>query len=70
MGISVQPARLRTASDKGILERFFLTLRLELLQYLPGYKGPDVYSRGVSPESEAMLYLDEIEQLHPPVDRR
>jgi transposase InsO family protein len=63
MGISIQPARLRTASDKGILERFFLTLRLDLLQYLPGYKGPDVYSRGVSPESEAMLYLDEIEQL-------
>ena len=27
MGISIQPARLRTASDKGILERFFLTLR-------------------------------------------
>jgi hypothetical protein len=63
MGISIQPARLRTAQDKGILERFFLTLRLDLLQYLPGYKGPDVYSRGVAPESEAMLYLDEIEQL-------
>ena len=63
MGISIQPARLRTASDKGILERFFLTLRLDLLQYLPGYKGPDVYSREVSPESEAMLYLDELEQL-------
>jgi hypothetical protein len=31
--------------------------------YLPGYKGPDVYPRGVSPESEAMLYLDELEQL-------
>jgi transposase InsO family protein len=62
MGISIQPARLRTASDKGILERFFLTVRLNLLQYLPGYKGPDVYSRGLSPESEAMLYLDEIEQ--------
>jgi transposase InsO family protein len=63
MGISIQPARLRTGQDKGILERFFLTLRLDLLQYLPGYKGPDVYSRGVSPESEATLYLDEIEQL-------
>ncbi len=63
MGISIQPARVRTGRDKGILERFFLTLRLDLLQYLPGYKGPDVYSRGVSPESEATLYLDEIEQL-------
>jgi transposase InsO family protein len=63
MGISIQPARIRTGQDKGILERFFLTMRLDLLQYLPGYKGPDVYSRGVSPESEATLYLDEIEQL-------
>jgi hypothetical protein len=63
MGISIQPARVRTGQDKGILERFFLTLRLDLLQYLPGYKGPDVYSRGVSPESEATLYIDEIEQL-------
>jgi transposase InsO family protein len=63
MGISIQPARLRTATDKGILERFFLTLRLGLLQYLPGYKGPDVYSRGVKPERDAFLYLDELEAL-------
>jgi hypothetical protein len=63
MGISIQPARLRTATDKGILERFFLTLRLGLLQYLPGYKGPDVYSRGIKPEADAFLYLDELEAL-------
>lgn len=63
MGISIQPARLRTATDKGILERFFLTMRLGLLQYLPGYKGPDVYSRGVAPESEAFFYIDELEEL-------
>lgn len=63
MGISIQPARLRTATDKGILERFFLTLRLGLLQYLPGYKGPDVYSRGIKPEADAFLFLDELEAL-------
>lgn len=63
MGISIQPARLRQGQDKGILERFFLTLRLDLLQHLPGYKGPDVYSRGVAPESDAFFFLDEIEQL-------
>lgn len=63
MGISIQPARLRTATDKGIVERFFLTLRLGLLQYLPGYKGPDVYSRGIKPEADAFLYLDELEAL-------
>ncbi len=63
MGISIQPARLRTATDKGIVERFFLTMRMGLLQLQPGYKGPDVYSRGVNPEEEAFWYLDELEAL-------
>ena len=63
MGISIQPAHLRTGRDKGIVERFFLTLRHGLLQHLPGYKGPDVYSRGVSPELDAFLYIDELEQM-------
>jgi transposase InsO family protein len=41
MGISIQPARLRTGRDKGPVERFLRTLREDLLQALPGYKGPD-----------------------------
>lgn len=63
LGISVQPARLRTGRDKGPVERFFLTLRVGLLQELPGYKGPDVYSRGVAPEQDAWFYLDELEAI-------
>lgn len=63
MGISIQPARLRTGRDKGVIERFFRTLREDLLQVLPGYKGPDIYSRGASPESDAFFYIDELEQL-------
>jgi transposase InsO family protein len=63
MGISIQPARLRTGRDKGVVERFFRTLREDLLQMLPGYKGPDIYSRGVSPESDAFFYIDELEQI-------
>jgi transposase InsO family protein len=63
MGISIQPARVRTATDKGMIERFFLSLRLDLLQHLPGYKGPDVYSRGVDIEADAFLYIDELEAL-------
>ncbi|WP_041297794.1 Mu transposase C-terminal domain-containing protein [Mycobacterium sp. MOTT36Y] len=63
LGISIQPARIRTGRDKGILERFFLTVREGLLQHLPGYKGPDVYSRGESPEHEAFFYVDELEQI-------
>ena len=63
MGISIQPARLRTGRDKGPVERFFRTLREDLLQALPGYKGPDVHSRGLDPESDAFFYLDELEAI-------
>jgi transposase InsO family protein len=63
MGISIQPARLRTGRDKGPVERFFRTLREDLLQALPGYKGPDVHSRGLNPESEAFFFLDELEAI-------
>ncbi|AMU23408.1 Mu transposase C-terminal domain-containing protein [Mycobacteroides abscessus] len=63
MGISIQPARLRTGRDKGPVERFFRTIREDLLQVLPGYKGPDVHSRGLDPEAEAFFYLDELETI-------
>ncbi|MEZ0108765.1 transposase InsO family protein [Catenulispora sp. EB89] len=61
MGISIQPVRLRTGRDKGPVERFFKTLREDLLQGLPGYKGPDLFSRGVDPEGEAFYFLDELD---------
>ena len=63
MGISIQPARVRTGRDKGPVERFFRTLREGLLEALPGYKGPDVYSRGLNPEGDAFLFLDELEEI-------
>lgn len=63
LGISIQPARLRTGRDKGPVERFFRTIREDLLQILPGYKGPDIHSRGLDPESEAFFYLDELEAI-------
>jgi transposase InsO family protein len=63
LGISIQPARIRTGRDKGVIERFFRTLREDLLQVLPGYKGADVYSRGESPELETFFYIDELEQI-------
>ena len=46
MGISIQPARLRTGRDKGAGGALFRTLREDLFQILPGYKGPDVHSAG------------------------
>ena len=63
MGISIQPARLRTGRDKGPVERFFRTLREDLLQALPGYKGPDIFSRGEKPEDDAFFFLDELEEI-------
>ncbi|MGW2225910.1 transposase [Streptomyces formicae] len=63
MGISIQPARLRTGRDKGPVERFFRTLREGLLEALPGYKGPDIHTRGEDPESEAFFFLDELEAI-------
>jgi hypothetical protein len=61
MGISIQPARIREGRDKGPVERFFKTIREGFLQELPGYKGPDVYSRGAAPERGAYLFIDEME---------
>lgn len=63
LGISIQPARVRVAHDKGPVERFFRTVREGFLLELPGHKGPDLYSRGVSPEREAVFFIDELEAL-------
>lgn len=63
LGISVQPARKKTPTDKSMVERLFETINDGILQYLPGYKGPDVYSRGAAPEDEAVYFVDELEQI-------
>ena len=68
MGISIQPARLRTGRDKGPVERFFRTLREELLQALPGYKGPDVHSRGRDSGGRCVLLPRRVGGDHPGVD--
>ncbi|KDA44892.1 Mu transposase C-terminal domain-containing protein [Frankia sp. BMG5.23] len=63
LGISVQPARVAQATDKAAVERFFRTLREQLLVALPGYKGPDVHHRGADVEEQAFYFLDELEEL-------
>lgn len=63
LGISIQPARIREPRDKAPVERFFLTIREGLLQHLDGYKGPDLYSRGLNVESRAFYYVDELEAI-------
>lgn len=63
LGISIQPAIARKPTDKPTVERFFRTLRQSLLQHLPAYKGPDVYSRGENIERDAFYYMTELEQI-------
>ena len=63
LGISIQPAQPKKPTDKPTCERFFKTLREGLIQHLPGYKGPDVYSRGEHVEDAAFLFVSELEDI-------
>jgi len=63
LGINVQPAISHKPTDKPTIERFFRTLRQQLLEHLPAYKGPDVYSRGKDVEAEAFYYVAELEAI-------
>jgi transposase InsO family protein len=63
LGISIQPAQPKKPTDKPTVERFFRTLREGLIQYLPAYKGPDVYGRGEAIEDAAFFYLHELENV-------
>ncbi|MFE1880143.1 integrase [Streptomyces diastatochromogenes] len=62
LDISLQPARPHTPTDKPV-ERWFKTINQGLLAALPGYKGPDVYSRGEKVEDEAYFFVDELEAI-------
>ena len=61
LGISIQPAQPKKPTDKPTCERFFKTLREGLIQHLPAYKGPDIYSRGEHVEDAAFLFTHELE---------
>jgi len=63
LGISIQPAQPHKPTDKPTIERFFKTLREGLIQHLPAYKGPDVYSRGERVEDGAFLFVHELEDV-------
>ncbi|MEV0133683.1 helix-turn-helix domain-containing protein [Dactylosporangium sp. NPDC050688] len=63
LGISIQPAQPHKPTDKPTVERFFRSLREGLVQHLPAYKGPDIYSRGERVQDEAFLFLHELEDV-------
>ena len=63
LSINIQYARPYTPTDKAHIERLFRTIREQFWQRLPGYKGPDVWSRGAKAmvEDQAFLFLHELE---------
>lgn len=61
LGINLQLARTYTPTDKSQVERAFRTIREDFVENLPGYKGPDLYSRGLNVEDDAFYFLDEID---------
>lgn len=63
LGINIQPAIPHKPTDKPTVERFFRTLRQQLLEQLPAYKGPDVSSRGKNVEEKAFYYVSELETI-------
>src|SRR5712691_393700 len=63
LGITIAPAQPKKPTDKPTVERFFKTLREDLIQYLPAYKGPDVYSRGERVEDQAFFFIHELEDI-------
>jgi hypothetical protein len=63
LGISVQPSRIRTPTDKAIVERTFGSINSLFCQYVAGYTGSDVTRRGLDPESEAVWTLPQLQEL-------
>ncbi len=63
LGISVQPARPATPTDKGIVERTFCSINTLFTQHLAGYTGSNVSRRGAHVEAEAVWTLPDLQDL-------
>lgn len=63
LGISLQPARPRTPTDKAIVERTFGSINSLFCQYVAGYTGSDVTRRGADPAAEAVWTLPQLQDL-------
>ena len=61
-GSNFLPARKMRARDKHAVELTFRMIRQLLLEELPGYRGMDVADRGVDPEGDASMTLEQAER--------
>jgi hypothetical protein len=63
LGISVQPARPYTPTDKGSVERTFGSINTLFCQHIHGYVGSSVAMRGKDPAAEAVFTVAQLQDL-------
>jgi hypothetical protein len=63
LGITMRYSRTYRPTDKPHVERIFRTVRQDVLELLPGYKGPGLYERGKAIEQDAFYFIDELDDL-------
>ncbi len=63
LGISVQPARPRTPTDKPLVERTFASINSLFCQHVTGYTGSDVTRRGADVAAEAVWTFGQLQDL-------
>ena len=63
LGISVQPARPYTGSDKAIVERTFESINTLFCQHVAGYTGRDPTRRGPDAAEEAIWTVAQLQEL-------
>ena len=63
LGISVQPSRPYTPTDKAVCERTFRSVNTLFCQYVSGYTGSDVTRRGRDVAGQAAWTLPQLQEL-------
>lgn len=63
LGISLQPARPKTPTDKSIVERTFGSINTLFCQHVAGYGGRAVSHRGANVEADAVWSLAQLQDL-------
>ena len=63
LGVSVQPGRPCTPTDKAVCERTFSSINTLFCQYVAGYTGSDVTRRGRDVAAEAVWTLPQLQDL-------
>jgi transposase InsO family protein len=63
LGISLQPARPYTPTDKPVVERTFDSIRTLFSQYVVGYVGSNVTERGSDLEDQPLFTMNQIQAL-------